>query len=638
LNRVFAGIIFLALFNTTAVAGNVAGFLRSLHQYDSLMNIGYKRAGQTLQIINRQLSEHPIPASWKVQAWVRNARWYQEMGACDSALFCATQAWNTAQHDSDLIPAAMAKGGAYRCNRNADSALYYYILAEKLATRFRDTAALIRCNFYLGHVHSELGKFKRAAYFYRTSNYLSKATNDKEFIARNALAGASNLADQGMLKEALPAMRQALYHCEQHNMTRLVATACNNLGLIHKELAQYEQADKYFKQSLAIQTRLNNQLEMFIEYNNIAMTAMFRQRYKEAITLLQHAVELADKSGGHPMLPEVYHNLALCYVETGDYQKAYAYKDAQKNLTDSLRSLELLKHTEQLQEEYEAEKRQLEIINLKQENEVKDLKNKVHLKQRDIMIGLAVGLLCTAILVFFILRQRVRSEKAINKKNKQIHRQQMDEVLQRSELQSIHTMLETQEKERQRIAEDLHDRIGSMLSTVKLQFSRFKPVEDRENNYGKVAGLLDDACEEIRMVSHNLVSGVLSTFGLVPALSDLAKALEESSHLTINLTTHGFDKRMPGNVEINLYRIFQELLNNTLRHAQATQVDIDLTMYNKQLTCIYSDNGKGFDTAADRHGIGIRNMYSRIDKLGGSMHIDSGKSNGSTFVLTIPGI
>lgn len=610
---------------------------RQLAQFDSLINFRREDAGKPLLWLNRQLEQNRLPVDLQVQVWYRNTRWYQNEGKCDSASYSAAQAWKLSQQDADRVWAAMAKGASHRCNRNTDSALYYYIVAHKLAGILKDTATLIRSNFYMGHVQSELGKFERAQYYYHNSSMLAKTSGDKEFIARNALAEASNLADQGLIRQALPALEQALYQCEKGNMQYLVATASNNLGLLYNELGLYEKAERYFKRSLRIQTNLHNWREMFNEFNNIAMIAMNRERYKEAIPILQDAVALAGKMGGHAMLPVVYHNLSLCYAQAGLYERAYFYKDAQKQLSDSLRSIELLKHTEQLQEEYEAEKRQMEIVNLKQENEVKDLKNKVHTKQRDILIGLAVCLLFAAMLVFFIYRQKVRNAHAINQKNEQIHRQQMDEVLRSSELQSIHTMLETQEKERQRIAEDLHDRVGSMLSTVKLQFSRFKPEEDKEEHtqYNKVAGLLDEACEEIRMVSHNLVSGTLSAFGLIPALTDLLNALEESSYLHISLTTNGLERRMPGNVEINIYRIFQELLNNTLRHAQASQVDIELSLFNAQLTCIYSDNGIGFNSAGRYEGIGLKNMYSRIDKLGGSLHIDSGRSNGSTFVFII---
>lgn len=611
-------------------------FSNHLHRYDSLLNINAGKAEPELNWLNSYNCK-ANELTCKVLVLYCNTRWYIETGKCDSALLFAGKAWTLSYEKNNQMWAAVSMGAAHRCARHIDSALTYYFLAEKLANTLHDTAALIRSYFYLGHLQSELGKFEKAANFYTLSNNMAKATGDGNFIARTTLALASNLADRGYLRRALPVLHQALYQCKKANLLRPTATACNNLGLLYKELGQYALASKYFKESLRIQTSLNNLMEMATEHNNLAMVLIYENQYTQAIDLLLKAEKLFEQLNNRYMLPEVYHNLAVCYAKVGDFKMAYTYKEWQKNLSDSLRSIEMLKHTEQLQEEFEAEKRQLEISNLKQENEVTELKNKASIKQRNIFIALAIGLLGVALLVFFYLRQRVRNARQVNYQNQLIHRQQMEEVLRKSELQSIHTMLETQEKERKRIAEDLHDRLGSMLSTIKLRFSHFSPNEQTEQTqqFNKVSRLLDDACEEIRLVSHNLVSGVLSTFGLIPALNDLVAALKETSELRIDMHVHGMEARIESDIEINMYRIFQELFNNTIRHANATQIEIDISRFDNQLVLIYSDNGVGFDTTESQSGIGIKNMYSRLNKLGGNLHIDTGRGNGSTFIFTI---
>ncbi|MES2726953.1 MAG: sensor histidine kinase [Bacteroidota bacterium] len=612
-------------------------FFRHIYQYDSLLNINADKAKVALDLLNNYNCQTNELLTCKVLVLYCNTRWYVEKGECDSALLLAGKARALAHEKNNQMWAAVSMGAAHRCARHIDSALSYYFLAEKLANTLHDTSALIRSYFYLGHLHSELGKFEKAGNFYTLSNELAKATNDDNFLARTTLALASNLADRGYLRQALPVLHLALHQCKKANLVRPTATACNNLGLLYKELGQYGLAAKYFKESLRIQTALNNMLEMATEHNNLAMVLIYEGKYKDAIDLLLKAEKLLEQLNNRYMLPEVYHNLAVCYAQISDFKMAYTYKEWQKNLSDSLRGIEMLKHTEQLQEEFEAEKRQLEISNLKQENEVKELKNKASIKQRNVFIALAIGLFGVALLVFFYLRQRVRNARQTTNQNQLIHRQQMEEVLRKSELQSIHTMLETQEKERKRIAEDLHDRLGSMLSTIKLQFSHFTPKEqvDKEQQFNKVSHLLDDACEEIRLVSHNLVSGVLSTFGLIPALNDLTTALKETSTLHIDMHVHGMETRIESDVEINMYRIFQELFNNTIRHAKATHIEIDISRFDNQLVLIYSDDGVGFDTAVAQSGIGIKNMYSRLNKLGGSLHIDSGRGNGSTFIFTI---
>jgi two-component system NarL family sensor kinase len=608
-----------------------APLMRELSLYDSLMNAGSKEAYSILMRANGMLPQAGTTKE-QVRIYTANSRWYVELGQCDSTMHFAHKALSVSANAADSMRSLLAIGAAHRCSGSRDSSLAAYFQAERMALIAKDTFVLIRSYFYLGHVHSELGKYDKAANYYQLCSGLANASLDDEFIARSGLALASNMADRGLLKQSLHALRNALEQCKKAGLIRLQATAYNNLGLLCQALEMYSSALGYFRQSIEIQTMLGNQYEMATDYNNMAMILILQNRFTDAIPLLHKAEQLS------PLLPEVYHNLALCYAETGNYKKAFDYKAIQKNLDDSLSGVEMLKRTEQLQEEFEAGKRQMEISTLKHENEVKELKNRVHLKQRDIFIGLASALFCISLLVFFILKQKVQNAKQVAEKNRQIHLQQLDEVMRNSELQSMHTMLDTQEKERRRIAEDLHDRVGSMLSAVKLRFTGLIPDEENKNTqkgeYEKLSLLIDETCEEIRMVSHNLVSGVLDTFGLVPALYDLREALSKSG-LEVTITCHEMESRVPKQVEINLYRVFQELLNNTIRHAEATRADIEITRFREQLTVIYSDNGSGFDTAKRGFGIGLRSIQSRIDKLGGTLHIDSGKGNGSTFVITV---
>lgn len=606
--------------------------------FDSLINSNPAQTKFLLSQINSYLTYNSVSKKHKAAIYKCNSVWNYEYDRCDSSLYWAKLAWALKLSAKDKAPIAFCIAAAHRCAASTDSAIHYFQLAEKYAKINNDTLILIKANLLLGHVNSEIGKFDNASKFYIQSNQFAKAYKKAEYLIKTNLALASNMADRGLRNEALTKLLTTLIECRNSKLIRQEAIVCNNLGFLYKEMNQISSAFFYFRNSLEIQYKLGNLFEIARENNNLASLFISEGKYSNAIPLLLMAKQYSDSISEHPMLPNIYENLATCYFNTGNYKEAFLYKDAQKLLLDSLNNVEMLKNTERLQEEFEAEKRTLEISNLKQENEVKELRSVAHLKQRNWFMALAAGLFIMALLVFFFFRQRVLNARRLNQKNTLIHQQQMQEVIRKSELQSIHTMLETQETERKRIAQDLHDRLGSMLSTVKLQFGHFSPKanEDKER-YSKVSHLLDDAVEEIRQVSHNLVSGVLSTFGLVPALKDLIQALKESSALAIELQVHGMNERMDSELEINLYRILQELFNNTIRHAKAGRVDIELSRHPNELTLIYSDNGTGFDTQnLKQSGMGLKNLYSRVDKLGGSLHIDSGKGNGSTFVFNFP--
>jgi two-component system NarL family sensor kinase len=633
--------IILFLFILLSLPDRVCGVNQvalELHRFDSLIGVNPIAAYNCLYQLNVLSRSKGVLPKQHVQILVAHSRWHNGQANCDSSLVYARKAWQVSPDRNSKAWACFALGASYRCIGKTDSSMYFFLFAEKQAKQTHDTTLLIRCLLNIGHLHSNLGNFAAAKNNYQQCHSLAQKKNDVEYIVRGMLSLASNLADRGVYIQASSMLKQALYQCKKYGLIRQQAMANNNLGMLYRQMSAYAESGRYFKQALRIHTLLGNKIDMAKENSNVGMVMHLNNNFKGAINMFHQAEALAHQLPDNPMLPEVYHNLAASYEQIGNYKKAYFYSEAERSLADSLRNLKMLKYTQQLQEEFEAEKRQLEITNLKQENDVKDLKHAARTKQRNVFMGLAAGLLCVALLVFFLLRQRVRNARQVNEKNIQIHQQQMDEVMRKSELQSIHTMLETQEKERKRIAEDLHDRVGSMLSTVRLQFSKFTPTAapQQSGEFEKVAHLLDETCEEIRQVSHNLVSGVLSTFGLLPALNDLAQALRESSQLQINIQSHGIDTRMESDTEIHLYRMLQELFNNTIRHAQATEVNIDLSRFGNQLTLMYSDNGRGFDTTTLQHaGIGLKNMYSRVEKLNGSLHIDSGKGNGSTFIFTI---
>ncbi len=156
--------------------------------------------------------------------------------------------------------------------------------------------------------------------------------------------------------------------------------------------------------------------------------------------------------------------------------------------------------------------------------------------------------------------------------------------------------------------------------------------------YHKATTILDEACDEVRKISHDLASGELVKFGLVAALNQLAKTIEDSGQINIKTLAFGMDNRLESATEIALYRIVQELLSNILKHSRATQVTIQLNKAGNNLNIVVEDNGTGFDPSAvlANSGLGLKNVETRVHKLNGNIHIDSGKGRGTTTIIDIP--
>ncbi len=164
-------------------------------------------------------------------------------------------------------------------------------------------------------------------------------------------------------------------------------------------------------------------------------------------------------------------------------------------------------------------------------------------------------------------------------------------------------------------------------------------AEINTTQYANTLKLIDQAVDEVRIISHNLASSVLVNFGLEITLHDLKNTIEANTPLQMDVVITGLNNsRLLPNFEIAIYRIIQELLNNTLKHARATRFNVELTKSISEIVLIISDNGDGFEVekAQRKGGMGLRNLESRVHQLKGTLHIDSDKGNGSTFIIEIP--
>ncbi len=177
---------------------------------------------------------------------------------------------------------------------------------------------------------------------------------------------------------------------------------------------------------------------------------------------------------------------------------------------------------------------------------------------------------------------------------------------------------------------------------VKLHFSAVEEKLPQDNPEKKkfltASELLDLAAGEVRNISHNLLSGVLAKFGLVPALKDLADRINESGEIKLHLIQHNLDNALNGEQELQLYRIVQELISNILKHSEAKEATIQLIRNEDSVNLIVEDDGKGFNPneGIKGGGIGLSNLKARVNKLNGNFHIDSGKGAGTSISIDIP--
>lgn len=243
-----------------------------------------------------------------------------------------------------------------------------------------------------------------------------------------------------------------------------------------------------------------------------------------------------------------------------------------------------------------------------------------------------IGLTFEAIIFFFALTYRY---KLMNDERSAL-------LVKVNEIQTqlFRKVIEAVEGERKRIAIDLHDGLGQMLSTLKLNLSSIEEdiPADEQAHFAKSTQLLDEACAEVRHISHNMMPSTLIRMGLVSALKESAANISRSGKMKVFITVSDLNGSLTEAHEIALYRVCQEVLNNAIKYADAGEVHIELYAEHGNIKMSIADNGKGFDTKLMTHssGIGWSNIYSRINMLGGRVDVQSILGAGTTVEVELP--
>lgn len=204
------------------------------------------------------------------------------------------------------------------------------------------------------------------------------------------------------------------------------------------------------------------------------------------------------------------------------------------------------------------------------------------------------------------------------------------------------SVISAEENERKRIAADLHDGVGQMMSAAKMNLSAFEneiPFKDVSQRlaFEKVLELVDESCREIRSVSHQMMPNALLKSGLANAVREF---IDKIDNRIIKITLHaaGLQERLDSNVETVLYRVIQECVNNVIKHSGANALDISLIKDSDGIAATIEDNGKGFDTTDKEkfEGIGLKNIISRITFLKGTVEFDSSPGKGTLVAIHVP--
>jgi signal transduction histidine kinase len=308
--------------------------------------------------------------------------------------------------------------------------------------------------------------------------------------------------------------------------------------------------------------------------------------------------------------------------------KAYEFSAKALTSRDSMMNMELQKQIAEMQVRYETEKKE----RLLKEQELQLAQSQLDVQRRNILIGTITALaLLLGLLAFLAYRRYQWKQEA-----------RLQAAVLAQQESATKAVLEAEETERQRIAKDLHDGVGQLMSVAKMNLSAFEaryPFSTQEDRlkFDKIIQLVDESCSEVRTVSHNMMPNALLKKSLGGAVREFISKLD-SKQLAAHLYTEGLDEGLDPAVETVLYRVIQECVNNVIKHAQATSLDISIARETNQVTITIEDNGKGFDPGkmAGSEGLGLKNIRTRIAYLKGNVDFDSAPGRGTLVAIYVP--
>lgn len=516
-----------------------------------------------------------------------------------------------------------------------DSCIYYYQQSQRLyeTPNFIKKAGITRNQYdirtselyyNIGTVFGTLKNYKKAHQYIDKAIAITKkyeSRTAKENLAYFQQEKAGFYYDNGEKNKALQLHLAYLPDLESAKLEEPLENAYFNIATGYLELDKMDSAIFYAKKHFLLAQKLNDKAYTASSNFLQAKIAYYQKNYAQANTYIENAKPYYENLEDLFLKNQFYKLSKDIAFSNGRYQDAYRYSEKFDETKDSLQysrsSIEFMEREMRYETEKKEARIQLQQTSIRQKNTL-----------NYILIGSAVGLI-----LFTILLYR-------NHQNRQkIQKQKIAELETEKQLLATQSLLKGQEDERSRLAKDLHDGLGGMLSGVKLQLGAMKGnlIMTEENGvlFNNALDKLDQSISEMRRVAHNMMPEALLRLGLKQALQDYCDGINVASGLSVNTEFYGLEERMNAATEVTVYRIVQELVNNAIKHAEASKILVQVMRQNSSLNITVEDNGKGFDAERwqEKATAGLQNILSRVNYLGGRMDINSQPDKGTSVYV-----
>ncbi len=505
--------------------------------------------------------------------------------------------------------------------KNYTSAEVGVIRAIKILKPLEDYEMLYNCYNLLGIISKDLGEYDQSSTYYNTAKaYLNKSSYKGILETELENNIGVNYEEKGDFRKAIVSFKKvlstdSLYFKNPESYARVL----HNLASTQSKLNPNNTvSESLFLRSLKIRDSLGNQYDMAGGYYEFSSYYLEKKDSVKALSNALKAKMCAETSDNNERLLE-----ALALLAQLDQKNASSYSARLVTLNDSLQRAERQTRNKFARIEFETE----EVV----------AENELLTRQRQLWTGIAAALLLLALASFIIFTQRAKNQKLRFEQAQQKTNQEIMSLM----LSQSEKIEAGKQKEQKRISEELHDGVQGRLQGSRMLLLGLNARSDEEaiSERKKAIVVLKDIQEEVRAISHELSHAAYQKINnFILSIKELIISNGENETFEINFN---FDDQfdwdaLTGDMKINLYRIIQESIQNSIKHASCSTIDIDLSVENNTTKTTISDNGRGFVVKKGRKGIGMRNISSRVKKLNGTWEIDSQIGIGTTVTLLLP--
>ncbi|WP_300600901.1 tetratricopeptide repeat protein [Niabella sp.] len=477
----------------------------------------------------------------------------------------------------------------------------------------------------MGVLFFNLDEFDKGLSYFQQAAAIAKANKDTAVMVEALFGMANCLSSQKKFNTALSQANEAVRIAALRGQDYSLSVAHTSLAEVYRKWEKPGLSIAHAKKALEFATAANDVQYQLIGMLGLADGYRLAKDYPQSIRYYSQALRLGREKAAVIQLDDIYKGLSEDYEQLNDDGKALEYYKKFIIYRDSASNVKIKRNATELELKYQTTQKE-KILS----------QNKLLLAQKDLQlqknrnyIYYSLAALVGALLIAAILYLQSRYKKMS-------HARALQSIQQQKELQLLQALMQGEEKERNRIAKDLHDGVAGMLAAVKMHFSSTVLAGElsKDESYLQGMRLLNEATEEIRKTSHNLMPEVLLQHGLDIALNRYCNSINNSRGLQIQYDSWGAIDRFSDSFELSVYRIVQELLNNIIKHSKAKQAMVQLTQQNGLLSISIEDDGVGFEKEAHASdGMGLKSLQRRIEAMNGKIEMQGSGEAGVVAYL-----